>query len=128
MLCFSQSWYAELDKLRAKLLDAACIDLAYTVSQHALEVVRRRVEAAARLAREQASLTLLRELEEEEAAKRDSGSAAGGAGGKKSAKNSKKASKVDKQKEKKEKEELEKLVSGWPVKVLQAVAVSIGFR
>jgi hypothetical protein len=36
-----QGWYAELDKLRAKLLDAACVDLGHVMAQHALEVVRK---------------------------------------------------------------------------------------
>lgn len=36
-----RGWYAELDKLRAKLLDAACVDLGHVMCQHALEVVRK---------------------------------------------------------------------------------------
>jgi hypothetical protein len=36
-----QHTHTELDKVRAKLLDAACVDLGYGLMQHALEVVRR---------------------------------------------------------------------------------------
>lgn len=58
---------AEIARIRARLRDAAAVDLGGEITGHAMEVVRRRIEAAAHAAREAASLLLLRELEEEEA-------------------------------------------------------------
>lgn len=36
-----KGWYTELDKVRAKLLDAACIDPGLLLGHHALGIVRR---------------------------------------------------------------------------------------
>ena len=36
-----KSWFAELDALRCKLRDAACVDLGYDLSHWALELTRR---------------------------------------------------------------------------------------
>ena len=69
------------------------------------DLVCRRIEAAARHARENASLNLLRELEEEEAA----GGAAKGAGATGSAKK-KRNKAAEKQRDRRDKEELERLV------------------
>lgn len=96
------------------------MDLGYDLAAFAQEVACRRVEEAARRAREAASLTLLRELEAEEAARAGGegkvevrGEAAAGTAGAKGAKKNKAKGKVDKAREKKEKEELERAVSDW---------------
>lgn len=75
-----QMCLVELDVQRGKLREAACIDLGAELSGYAQEVACRRIEASARHARELASLSLLRELELEEANLGDKGSVAGGLG------------------------------------------------
>ncbi|GAX78187.1 hypothetical protein CEUSTIGMA_g5629.t1 [Chlamydomonas eustigma] len=122
-----KSWLTELEKLRRKVRDAACVDLGYELAGYAQEMICRRIEAAARYAREFASLNLIRELEEEEAKKRQrSGDASatnggnssgvngggvnssGAAGNGKSAKKKNKQKGAEKQKDKKDKEEQDK--------------------
>lgn len=56
-----------LQVLCAPLQDLACVDMAIEVAERALEVVRSQIEAAAAAAKEAASHSLLRELEEEAA-------------------------------------------------------------
>eukprot|EP00798_Chlamydomonas_sp_ICE-L_P023583 gene23583-9111_t len=104
-------WVSELDKVRLKLQEAACVDMGYDLTSYALEFIRLRIEASARLAREQASLALLRELEldEKAAAPTNSGGSANSAANSK--KTSKKQKVADKLKEKKEKDELERLLA-----------------
>eukprot|EP00798_Chlamydomonas_sp_ICE-L_P031763 gene31763-6961_t len=103
-----KSWVSELDKIRLKLQEAACVDLAYDLTAYALEFTRLRIEASARLAREQASLALLLELEQDEKA-----SGLANSNTNSSANNKKQASKkqkvAEKLKEKKEKDEQERL-------------------
>ncbi|KXZ47471.1 hypothetical protein GPECTOR_35g909 [Gonium pectorale] len=97
-----RAYCCELERLRARLRDVAAVDLGYEIGASALEVVRRRVESAARAAREAASLTLLKELEEEEerrkaaeaAAKEAKEAIASGASGSKKASANKKAAKA----------------------------------
>ncbi len=55
-----------LDRVRTQLVEQACIDLGVLLNSRVLEGARRRIEAAADLARERASLSLLQELLQQE--------------------------------------------------------------
>ncbi|KAK9819988.1 hypothetical protein WJX72_004826 [[Myrmecia] bisecta] len=90
-----RKYWADLDKLRAKLQDAACIDLAGDVNSAALEIVRQQVEDAAREAKEAATTELLRELEAEEMSQQEAAKRAAEA---KKQKKSKAKQKTDKAK------------------------------
>lgn len=63
-------WWDELDKLRRRAADLACVDAGQTVEAVFLECVRQSLESQAAEAREAATMDLLRELELEEAAKK----------------------------------------------------------
>lgn len=52
------------------LQELACVDLSLDIAEAVLEVIRRRLEAAANRAKEEATTRLLLELEEEERAKK----------------------------------------------------------
>ncbi|GMH39769.1 hypothetical protein BSKO_07667 [Bryopsis sp. KO-2023] len=63
--------FNDLDELRQKLQTVACIDQAYDICGYSLEAVRKMIEEAARQARELASQSLLKELEEEAAKEKE---------------------------------------------------------
>ncbi|KAK9809368.1 hypothetical protein WJX73_009107 [Symbiochloris irregularis] len=87
----------DITRLRVKLQDMTCVDMAVEISERALDVVRAQIEAAAAAAKEAASHSLLRELEEEAAQHTSAKKAAEGKKGKKAkakAKDAKKGSKT----------------------------------
>lgn len=67
-------WWDDLDKLRRRAADLACVDAGQFVEALALEVIRQELETEAALAREAATADLLRELELEEEEARKAGS------------------------------------------------------
>ena len=67
---YAQACLLTLAESTAAVQELSCVDLSLDVSERALEVVRAQIEDAARQAKEEASFSLLRELEEEEAAKK----------------------------------------------------------